>query len=265
MIVVLQRMALGGYLVATCSAFLSIFLRRQRLIRLAGPLAGMGLLCHSLAFVFHLRTAGPALFTTLDESLSFLSLVAVFLYLFGSLRYRLHVLGVIMLPLALILGLLGSDLTVQAVPVSPALRDPLLWLHVVVSSLGVGSFFLTFTFSVIYLIQERALKEKRPARFFLSLPSLTACDQGLFLSLMVGFVLLTAGLILAMIWSASFRGTFHVWQNQREILALISWGIFGVVLYARLVRGWRGRKTALLAIVGFAAVMLRLIGGHVLS
>ena len=77
----------------------------------------------------------------------------------------------------------------------------------------------------------------------------------------LGFAFLTVGLVLAAVWSANERETFQIWQSQREILALASWVIFGVVLYARLVSGWRGRKMALLSIAGFIAVMLRIIGG----
>jgi ABC-type uncharacterized transport system permease subunit len=75
----------------------------------------------------------------------------------------------------------------------------------------------------------------------------------------VGFILLTVGLALAAVWSSNFQRTLL--ENQREVLALVSWVIFGLVLYARLVRGWRGRKMAVLAIAGFVAVMLRILGG----
>ena len=69
------------------------------------------------------------------------------------------------------------------------------------------------------------------------------------------------GLVLAAVWSANERETFQIWQSQREILALASWVLFGVILYARQVSGWRGRRMALLSIAGFVAVMLRIIGG----
>ncbi len=265
LILILQRLALGGYLVATLLAFASILLKRRMVIGLAPVFASAGAACHLVAFAATVAMADSLPLMAFDQVLSLLTLIAILIYLYGFWRYRLHVLGVVMLPLALILDLVSGWMPAQALPVSPDLRDPLLWLHIVASTLGVGALFLTFTFSVIYLVQERALKEKRAARFFLPLPSLSACDRILYSSLVVGFLLLTLGLVLAAVWSANFRGTFHVWENQREIMALVSWVIFGLVLYARLVRGWRGRKMALLAIAGFAAVMLRLLGGPFLS
>jgi ABC-type uncharacterized transport system permease subunit len=258
---ILQRLALGGYAVATVLAFASIALRRRPVQHLAVAFAAVGFLAQLSVFLGDLWSPGRLPAASMDHILAFLTLVAVAIYLYGALRHRLHVLGVVMLPLALIVDLISGWMPVEAVQVSSELSQPLLWLHIVVSTVGVGALFITFTFSLMYLVQERALKEKKAGRFFLALPSLTTCDRVLYVSLVVGFGLLTVGLVLAAVWSANVRQTFHVWQNQREILALISWVIFGVVLYARLVSGWRGRKMAMLAIAGFAAVMLRILGG----
>lgn len=259
--IILQRLALGGYAVATLLAFTSMVTRRQVVFVLAPAFAGLGFLAHLGGFIYEFGTPQGLPIFAIDHVISFLALLAVAIYLYSYLRYRLHVLGMVMLPLALILLLFSGWMPPETVEMSSRLSQPVLWLHIVVSTLGVGSLFLTFTFSIIYLIQEKTLKEKRPSRFFLPLPSLTACDQVLYRSLKLGFALLTVGLVLAAIWSANERETYQVWQSQREILALASWVIFGVVLYARLVSGWRGRKMALLSIAGFVAVMLRIIGG----
>ena len=260
--IILQRLALGGYAAATILAFISILLRRKVVFTLAPVFAGVGFLAHLVAFAGSLWSPAGLAGFGIDQVINLLSLIAVGIYLYGYIRYQMHVLGIVMLPLALVLYEISGWMPLEAVELASRYSQPLLWSHIVVSTLGVGALFLTFTFSVMYLIQERALKEKRrPARFFLSLPSLTACDRVLYVSLIIGFAFLTVGLALAAVWSANVRETFHVWQSQREILALVSWVIFGVVLYARLVSGWRGRKMALLAIAGFAAVMMRIIIG----
>ena len=259
--IILERLALGGYALSTLLAFASLLARRKVVFALAPLFAGVGFAAHLSAILVVYTQLETLPSSSIRDVLSFLALIAVGIYLYGYLRYRLHVLGIVMLPLALLLFLFSGWLPLESVEMPPTYSQPLLWLHIVVSTLGVGALFLTFTFSIMYLVQEKALKNKRPVRFFLPLPSLSACDQVLYVSLMIGFGLLTVGLALAAIWSANTRDTFDVWQNQREILALVSWVIFGVVLYARLVSGWRGRKMAFLTIAGFAAVMLRIIGG----
>jgi ABC-type uncharacterized transport system permease subunit len=259
--IILQRLALAGYVVATLLAFTSMATRRKVLLLLAPAFAGLGFIAHLGGFILEFATPQGLQLFAMDHVLSFLALVAVAIYLYSYLRYQSHVLGMVMLPLGLVLFLFSGWIPVEAVEVSGWVSQPLLWLHIVVSTLGVGALFLTFTFSIIYLIQEKTLKEKRTSQFFLPLPSLATCDRVLYRSLRLGFALLTIGLVLAAVWSANERETFQIWQSQRELLALISWVIFGVILYARQVSGWRGRRMALLSIAGFVAVMLRVIGG----
>ena len=256
---ILQRLALGSYGVASVLAFGSLLLKKRLVLRIVPFFAVSGVICQLAAIASKLASGDHFPLGSIDEVLSFLTLVAVGVYLYGHWYHGLHVLGVILLPLALVLNLVSDVLPTRTLPVSAGLRDPLMVFHIAVSSLGLGALFLTFTFSVIYLFQEHALKTKRPGRFFLVLPSLTACERVLYVSLVVGFALLTVGLAAAAVWSANFRGTFRLWENQGEVIGLVSWAIFAVVLYARLVRGWRGRKAALLAITGFAAVMIRLL------
>ncbi|MFQ5767068.1 MAG: inner membrane protein YpjD [Acidobacteriota bacterium] len=264
MTLILQRLALGAYGLATVLAFTSLMLKRRPTFRLVPYLALLGLLSHLVVFLGVAGSRGHLPFMSLNGALSLLTILAVSSYLYGCWRHGLHVLGVIMLPLALLLNLVSGTLPQRALPVAEGFKHTLLWLHVMVSSLGVSALGLTFTFSIIYLYQEKALKAKRPRRFFLRLPSLTGCDRALHVSLVVGFALLTLGLVMATVWSANFLGTFRVWQNKAETLALLAWLIFALVLYARLVQGWRGRKTALLVIAGFATMMLRLVGGSLL-
>jgi ABC-type uncharacterized transport system permease subunit len=259
--IILQRLALAGYAIATLLAFTSMAMRRKVILVLAPVFAGLGFLAHVGGFAREIGSPQGLPIFAIDHVISFLAMVAVAIYLYSFIRYHSHVLGMVMLPLALILFLFSGWMPLEAVEVSSHLSQPLLWLHIVISTMGVGALSLTFTFSIMYLIQEKTLKEKRPSRFFLPLPSLTTCDQVLYRSLRVGFALLTVGLVLAGVWSANERETYQIWQSQRELLALASWVIFGVVLYARLVSGWRGRKMALLSIAGFLVVMLRIIGG----
>ncbi|MFQ5719828.1 MAG: inner membrane protein YpjD [Acidobacteriota bacterium] len=255
----LQRLALAGYGIAALLSFTALASKKRWILRLV-PFAAMAGVASQLAYAIPPVLRGDhILFGAIDDVLPFLTVVAAVAYLYGHWRHGLHVLGVILLPLALVLDLVSDVLPTRTLPVAAGFKDPLLIFHIVVSTMGVAALCVTFTFSVIYLVQENALKKKRDNRFFLVLPSLSGCDQALYRSMVVGFALLTVGLAAAAVWSANFRGTFRLWENQREVIGLIAWAIFGVVLYARLVRGWRGRKAALLAIAGFAAVMARVL------
>ena len=249
-----------AYAVGTVLAFAGVGLRRGRLLSLAAAAAAVGLAV-DLAWWARRAFLGPPLFAdvVLDDALGLVAVAAVAAYLWAQGRWRLQALGVLILPLALLLHLSRVIWPGPAFAMAPALRDRLLAVHIGVSALGVGALVLTAAASILYLVQEHGLKVKRPARLYSVLPSLDACDRALSLSLLVGFALLTAGLVSGALWSTSAHGRPRLWQNPTETPALIAWALLGILLWTRLIRGWRGRRTAVLALAGFAALLVRLL------
>jgi len=78
-----------------------------------------------------------------------------------------------------------------------------------------------------------------------------------------GFVLLTAGLLMGAFWAKSAWGDYWVW-DPKETWSLVSWMIFVIVLHLRYLGHWRGRRFAVLLIVGFGAVMFTYLGMNLL-
>jgi ABC-type uncharacterized transport system permease subunit len=219
----------------------------------------MGLIAHaSLLIRRGLEVRGLPLEDYRDV-VSALCCAAVLVYLISYLRTRLELLGAVILPLALVLLFISHLLPAEVVPVSRDLERALLDFHIFIAVLGAAALFLTFAASVMYLIQERRVKQKRPGGPGALLPSLEKCDSLGNLSLMWGFPLLTLTLITGGIWTANFRERTTLWERQ-ESFALLAWIILGVIVSARFLKGWRGRKAAYLTIAAFAALILRMIG-----
>jgi ABC-type transport system involved in cytochrome c biogenesis permease subunit len=74
-----------------------------------------------------------------------------------------------------------------------------------------------------------------------------------------GFTLLTIGLITGFIYAQQVWGRFWSW-DVKEIWSGITWLIYAALLHERLVAGWRGRRAAIMAIIGFAAVVFTFLG-----
>ncbi|MFC7365668.1 MULTISPECIES: c-type cytochrome biogenesis protein CcsB [Bhargavaea] len=78
-------------------------------------------------------------------------------------------------------------------------------------------------------------------------------------SVLIGFPVFTLGaLIFAMIWAHEAWSRFWGW-DPKEVWALITWLFYAAYLHLRLSRGWEGRKSAWLAVVGFAIIMFNLV------
>jgi ABC-type transport system involved in cytochrome c biogenesis permease subunit len=74
-----------------------------------------------------------------------------------------------------------------------------------------------------------------------------------------GFPLLTLGIITGALSAEFSRGAYLNW-NPEQTWALVTWVFYFVVLMGRLTVGWRAKRAAYLTIIGFAGVILTLIG-----
>ena len=85
-------------------------------------------------------------------------------------------------------------------------------------------------------------------------------DDIAYKSIAVGFPLFTiGGLIMGAIWANSAWGKYWTW-DPKETWSLITWFVYALYLHARFVGGWRGKRVAILAIVGFVAVIFTYLG-----
>ncbi len=255
----LLRSALGFYLLGVVLAFTALLAAKQRLLRWLPLAAAPGLVLDVVAFGRSWWLRGHVPLESTPERISFLALAVVFAYLIAAFLYHLEVLGVILLPLAVVLELTSNFLPRAAVAVPEEVLPGLRFFHIGVATLGVAAMFLGFGASILYLIQERRLKSKQPGRFLRRLPSLMSCDQIGHLALLWAFPLLTLAIVTGAVWSASARA-FYWLSSGMETFALLAWSILAVILFARLIRGWRGRKAAYLTIVAFLAVLARMLG-----
>ncbi len=90
-------------------------------------------------------------------------------------------------------------------------------------------------------------------------PGLRILDDLSYKMVMVGFPLLTIGIVTGAAWANYAWGTYWSW-DPKETWSLITWLIYAAFLHARFTAGWRGKKTAILSVIGFAAVVFTYIG-----
>jgi ABC-type transport system involved in cytochrome c biogenesis permease subunit len=111
----------------------------------------------------------------------------------------------------------------------------------------------------MYLIQDGLLKSKRFNVLYSKLPALDFLDRLNQQSIVTGFPLLTLGIITGALSAEFSRGSYLNW-NPEQTWALVTWVFYFVVLMGRLTVGWRAKRAAYLTIIGFAGVILTLIG-----
>jgi cytochrome c-type biogenesis protein CcsB len=80
----------------------------------------------------------------------------------------------------------------------------------------------------------------------------------------IGFLMLTLGIITGSVWAHSAWGTYWSW-DPKETWSLITWLVYAALLHSRMVRGWRGNKLAVFSILGFFCVLFTYFGVNYLA
>ena len=251
---------LAAYLIAAIHSILAFVNKRRSLQRVAEWSTAAGFVLHTCALVADWALDGHYPLFGLREALSFLAWALVALYAVVRYRYRTQAVGAFTMPLisaltfvALIMGTSSSN---TAASFSTTWLFP---IHTTLLIFAYAAFFIVFMASVMYLVQERALKLKTFGAFFHRLPPLTTVNALATSASAFGLTLLTLGIVTGMFWSSARYG--RLWNNDpKEIFALLTWLLyFGLTIY-RSTANWRGRSAAWLGVVGFGLVLFTFIG-----
>jgi cytochrome c-type biogenesis protein CcsB len=177
--------------------------------------------------------------------------------LFFWWRYRLLILNLISTIIALGLLIFASSLPSRVVPLVPALQQSLLLTtHVASAVISYGAFTIGFAAAILYLFQGR--------RTELSQEENETLDSISYHSVMIGFPFMTLVIVLGALWADVAWGSYWSW-DPKETASLVTWLLYAAYLHARVIRGWRGRKAAILLIIGFAAVILTFFGNYIFA
>jgi cytochrome c-type biogenesis protein CcsB len=245
------------YIISTIFYFFYLFSRRDSYAKIGYTSALIGLIIHTAALILRTVESRHAPFTNMYESLSFLSWSAIFAYVIMEGKFKIRKAGPYFLLIVIALMALASSplMPKDAVPLVPALQSYWLWLHVSITLLGEAFFAIAFVTSILYLAADS--KEKKGKETSLSSEKL---DSLSYRCIAVGFPLFTlGGLIFGMIWAYMAWGSYWSW-DPKEVWSLITWFVYALYLHTRLVMGWKGRRSALIAILGFLAALFTYFG-----
>ncbi|OGP85798.1 MAG: c-type cytochrome biogenesis protein CcsB [Deltaproteobacteria bacterium RBG_16_54_11] len=257
------QVALVLYLGGTIAYLVYLLSSHERAAWAGRFLLGLGFISHCITLVLRYIEAGHTPVVNLHESLSFFAWMVVGFFLLLRYRYKVEIVGAFVSPLALLLVIGAAALPKKILPLPPALGSWWLPIHVTFAFLGDAIFALAFCAGLIYLIQERLVKSKRVGALSGRLPSLEVLDEINYRALTIGFPLLTIGIVTGAVWAEYAWGSYWSW-DPKETWSLITWLLYAALLHQRLMAGWRGKKAAIMAIVGFGAVLFTFLGVNLL-
>lgn len=186
------------------------------------------------------------------------TLIIVTVFLVAQFWQDLRFLGAYITGLVVLaLGVATVNFYVAIIPLPDALGRSPYWLtiHVLVAILGVGFFAIGAALSVAQLLRlRRTAGGLSRARYLDTIPSADRLENSAYSINVIGFVLWTFTLVAGAIWANDAWGRPWGWDTK-EVWTFIIWVLYAGYIHARATRGWRGARSAWLAIIGFAAVV----------
>jgi cytochrome c-type biogenesis protein CcsB len=251
--------------------FLMMVMGKEFLGRLATFVATGGLAAHTIAIILrwvesYRLGVGHAPLSNLYESLIFFSWTIILLYLIVEWRTKNRTIGAFVTPLAFLAMAYASfspNVNSRIQPLIPALQSNWLISHVITCFFGYAAFSLSFGLSIMYLI-KRLDTQNRNNIFLKLIPRPIILEDLNYQMVVTGFIMLTLGIITGSVWAQSAWGSYWSW-DPKETWSLITWFVYATVIHSRMVKGWRGKRIAILCFIGFSCVLFTYFGVNYLA
>jgi cytochrome c-type biogenesis protein CcsB len=257
--VILFELALTFYFAATIVSITELFKSSRITTRLIILMAGIGFVLHTINILYRYGSGGHIPITNPHEATSFFTWCIVVIFFILEFRYKINLLSSFIMPIIFLLMISSSMMPREIKPLTPVLQSYWLGIHTFFAFLGNAAFAMSFGIGFMYLVQEHYVKTKRLGGLFGRLPSLQTLDEMNYRLITFGFPLFTLAIITGALWAESAWGRYWNW-DPREVWSLITWFIYAIILHARLVAGWRGKRAAILSIIGFMTILIAFFG-----
>ena len=250
------------YLAAGAAYLLHWIFSWEGMGRVASSVAWSGLVLNTVGWGLrwwesHQLGYGHIPLSNLYESLIFFAWATMAVYLFLELKFRGKILGAFVAPVAsLIMAYASFGTNTDIEPLVPALQSNWLTAHVITCFLGYGAFAVAFGLGLVYLFRPQS---PGPGSLWRHVPGKEVLDTLMYKLILFGFFWLTVGIITGAVWADQAWGSYWSW-DPKETWSLITWFIYAAAIHARLTRGWTGKRMAMLAVVGFFAVLFTYFG-----
>ena len=243
------------------------FARRQPAIgRAATTLLLFAALSHTFVIGMQTMEVRHVPFANVSRLVSTFVWLLALSYLYLELTTDERAMGVFILPI--LVGL-------QTIPVlnpgveraDPLLDSPWFWVHIASLLFAYASFALAAMLGLTYVLQFKEIKKKHLGYFYTRLPSLHVLDAMNSRAVVVGWLFLTIGVVVGVVWAAQARALSPGNVNLQEMslddpkifIAVLSWAVYSFQMVARRTLGWTGRRSAWLSALGFVIILLNFL------
>ena len=246
------RVAVLLYGIAALAVLPAALYERPRWRHIAIPATTAAVLFHFVSLAEMLDAAHHRLPVDTHETQTLLGLLLAIAFLLVYWRYKTVSLGVFILPICFLLGLIPAFRPGQETPSFSLVHNGWIFLHVALLLAAYAALLISLCASLLYLVQERRLKQKHPALSWL--PPLETTDQIAQKSLLFGLPCMTAGLLIGSLIAQVTVGASY-FRDPKIVLTFAMWLAYVAMIHIRRIAGLRGRRAVYLSTFVFFVVL----------
>jgi cytochrome c-type biogenesis protein CcsB len=238
-------------------AYIIFFISRKLQFSSYGKwLVRVGLIFHTGALAMRtVQTSYLPLTSQYEFATSFAWGISLFFVGF-EWKYKIRSLGAFATPLILIVTFYAALQSSEIKPLMPALQSKWLVVHVSTAVFSYGAFAVACAISIMFIIRDKIKEDDFTSKH---MPQLRILDSISYKAITFGFFMLTLVIITGAIWAERAWGRYWQW-DPKETWSFVTWVIYALYLHVRLNRGWKNKKAAWYAVIGFASILFTYIG-----
>jgi len=238
------NIAFVAYFLAMVFYFMELFFRNKFLPLLARLFISSGIISLTVYIAMRWQIAGRPPLSNMFESIVIFAWTIGLILLFIDLRYKIKIVSSLIALLGLLALGYASFMDKDIMPLLPALKSNWLTIHVLTCFIGYSALTAGFVSSLVILFKKKEVAK------------LDAISHKV---IAFGFLFLALGIITGAVWANSAWGTYWSW-DPKETWSLITWFIYAIYLHTRFTKGWKEKKAAWLAVIGFLAMLFTYFG-----
>jgi len=224
--------------------------------QLANIFGSITLLSTALVVALQWARTGLHPFTGPFSAKVFYAFSILLVFFLFELKYsrrvpRIKTVGVLIYPTVVLLMLLAWSQFEVSSSIPPALTSFRVFVHITSAILAYGSYTVGTIFAIIYLVQERQLKQKKLQSTSQKLPSLETAELATHRALGIGLIFTVILLLTGMFTAQMVWGRMWDWREPREVSALMMLVVYSLYFIVRDVLSMRGRRSSYMALLGF--------------
>ena len=243
------------------------FARRQPHVgRAATTLLLFAVLVHTFVIGMQTMEVRHVPFANPSRAISTFVWLLTLSYLYLELTTDERAMGVFILPI--VIGLQVIPAMYPGVEnADPVLDSTWFWVHVASLLFAYASFALAGVLGLTYMLQFKEIKKKHLGYFYTRLPSLQILDVMNSRAVAVGWLFLTVGVVVGIVWTGQARAASPDDPNLQAMalgdpkifVAALTWAVYSFAVFARRTMGWSGKRAAWLSALGFVIVLLNFL------